>query len=102
MRIEGSGPPYLVDIGRTAPAGSVASTTPVQGAAQTPAAAKPASQERVVFSAKLREIASLKQQLAALPEVRPEKVALAKQQLQSGLPDGRSVAQSLMEAHGVG
>jgi flagellar biosynthesis anti-sigma factor FlgM len=59
-----------------------------------------AGTEKVEISARSREIDRLKQELSALPEVRSDRVALAKQLLQQGTyhPDSSVVAQKLMDS----
>jgi len=95
MRIDGQAPPYVVNITRTQQP-----SEPVQSGQQGAVPAKPASQERVVISPHMREIDRLKQEMTAIPEVRPDKVALAKQQMQYGSyrVDSALVAQRLMDS----
>jgi len=96
MRIEGA--PYVVDLSRPqAVRGESADTGAVQKAAQP---GRVRSMDRVEISPKARELQKLKQNLAALPEVRLDRVALAKQNLQSGgRVDPGVVAQSMMESY---
>ena len=95
MRIEGA--PYVVDLSRPQ---AVRSENADAGAVQK--AAQPGrvrSMDRVEISPKARELQKLKQNLAALPEVRLDRVALAKQNLQSGgRVDPAVVAQSMMDS----
>ena len=95
MRIEGA--PYVVELSRPQAARS---GSPGAGAVQ--AAAQPSrvrSLDRVEISPQARELQKLKQDLAALPEVRPDLVALAKQNLRyGGRVDPAVVAQSMMES----
>ena len=97
MRIEGA--PYVVDLSRPQ---AVRKGSPepaaVQGAAQPGRLRSP---DRVEISPKARELQKLKQDLAALPEVRLDRVALAKQNLQYGgyRVDPKVVAQSMMESY---
>jgi negative regulator of flagellin synthesis FlgM len=97
MRIEGA--PYVVDLSRPQ---AVRTESGEPGAVQ--GAAKPGqlrSLDRVEISPKARELQKLKQDLAALPEVRLDRVALAKQNLQYGgyRVDPKVVAQSMMESY---
>jgi negative regulator of flagellin synthesis FlgM len=96
MRIEGSA--YVVDLSRAqAPAQGSRVTGPVQAA---PAPSRLRSLDRVEISPKAREMERLKKDLAALPEVRLDQVALAKQNLQYGgyRVDPAVVAQKMMES----
>ena len=96
MRIEGSA--YVVDLSRPEalrPGGAPAA--PVQAVAQP---SRVRSMDRVEISPKAREIGRLKQDLAAIPEVRLDRVALAKQNLQYGgyRVDPAVLAQSMMDS----
>jgi len=96
MRIEGSA--YVVDLSR-----SQAVRKESGEAAAVKGAAPPArlqSAERVEISPRARELERLKQDLAALPEVRLDRVALARQNLQSGgyRVDPALLAQRMMES----
>ena len=95
MRIEGA--PYLVDLSRPQAVPSQGSqTAAVQGSAGP---ARVRSLDRVEISPKARELQKLKQELSALPDVRLDRVALAKQNLQyGGRVDPAVVAQSMMES----
>jgi|GEM_PF-2406510 len=95
MRIEGSA--YVVQLSRPQAAKSeTASAAVVQGAAPPGRVRTP---DRVEISPKARELQKLKQDLAALPDVRQDRVALAKQSLQYGGQVAPSVvAQSMMES----
>jgi negative regulator of flagellin synthesis FlgM len=95
MRIEGSA--YVVQLSRPQAArGEKAAAAGVQGAAQP---ARVRSLDRVEISPKARELQKLKQELAALPDVRLDRVALARQSLQSGGQVAPSiVAQNMMES----
>ena len=79
MRIE-QAPPYIVKIRGSEPV-AAAEAAPVREQNRT---AKGPVQEVVVISPRMREIAALREQLSTLPEVRTERVALAKQQMQYG------------------
>jgi len=95
MRIEGSA--YVVQLSRpeASPSGKAAPAV-VQGAAQ---AGRVRTLDRVEISPRGRELQQLKQELAALPDVRPDRVALARQSLQYGGQVAPSVvAQSMMES----
>ena len=81
MRIDGQSPPYIVELKRPEPLKPDEPVLPLQ---KTDSPAKPLSQERVVISANMREIERLRQQMEAIPEVRLELVALARQQIQNG------------------
>lgn len=91
MRIEGA--PYVVDLTRP---------QAVRGESGSPGGVPPVrvrSLDRVEISPKARELQKLKQDLAALPDVRRDRVALAKQNLQSGgRVDPAVVAQSMMDS----
>ena len=95
MRIEGSA--YVVDLSRPqAVRRESAEPGAVQGTAQP---GRVRSLDRVEISPKARELQKLKTDLAALPDVRLDRVALAKQNLQSGgRVDPAVVAQSMMES----
>lgn len=95
MRIEQS-PPYVVKIRGSQPA-AAAKAAPVREQQRT---AQAPVQEVVVFSPRMREISALREQLSALPEVRTEMVALAKQQMQYGpyRIDPDVVAQKLVDS----
>jgi negative regulator of flagellin synthesis FlgM len=101
MRIDGQAPPYIVEIKRTEQVQKSAAGAPVKDSAGT---ARPASQDRVVISPRMREIERLKQEMATIPEVRLDKVALAKQQMQQGVyrPDSAVVARKLVESMKLG
>jgi negative regulator of flagellin synthesis FlgM len=96
MRIEGSA--YKVTLSRPE---AVRREAPESAA--VPAAAAPGrvrTQERVEISPKARELGRLKRDLAALPELRLDQVALAKQNLQSGgyRVDPGLLAQKMMDS----
>ena len=95
MRIEGSA--YVVDLSRPqAVRRESAEPGAVQGTAQP---GRVRSLDRVEISPKARELQKLKTDLAALPDVRLDRVALAKQNLQSGgRVDPAVVAQSMMDS----
>jgi negative regulator of flagellin synthesis FlgM len=107
MRINGAA--YVVDISRQAPAGESAAaeaneSTASQGAAavdgRRSGASRGRSIDRVEISPDHTELEKLKRDLAALPELRLDRVALAKQSLQEGgyrlAP--RVLAQKMLEA----
>lgn len=98
MRIEGS--PYIVDLSRPeAVRRESGQPAAVQAGAQP---ARMRSFDRVEISPRARELETLKRDLAAIPEVRLDRVALAKQQMQYGpyRVDPLIVAQKLMESSG--
>jgi negative regulator of flagellin synthesis FlgM len=100
MRIER--PPYVVDLTRSQPAQPVRPQGPDQVAVQgTAPPARVRSLDRVEISPKARELQRLKQDLVALPDVRLDRVALAKQNLQYGKyrVDPAAVAQSMMDSY---
>lgn len=94
MRIEA--PPFVVDI-KGAQALKPASPAAVR---EPDGAARRESQERVVISPRMREVEQLREQLAALPEVRTDMVALARQQMQYGpyRVDPAEVARKLVDS----
>ena len=99
MRINGA--PYLVDLSRS---GALHKENgAAQAPQQTPAAQKPRSLDRVEISAQGREVERLKREMESIPEVRLDRVALAKQSLQDGsYPVAPTVlAQRIMEAYGI-
>jgi negative regulator of flagellin synthesis FlgM len=96
MRIEGSA--YVVDLSRTeATQRGSAKPAAVQG---TAAPSRVRSFDRVEISPKARELERLKKDVAALPEVRLDRVALAKQTMQYGSyrVDPKVLAQKMMES----
>ena len=97
MRIENA--PYVVDLSRPQ---AVRKENPQAGAVQgSTGPARVRSLDRVEISPKARELQKLKQDLAALPEVRLDRVALAKQNLQNGRyrVDPTALAQSMMDSY---
>ena len=96
MRIEGSA--YVVDLSRPqAVRRESAEPGAVQGTAQP---GRVRSLDRVEISPKARELQKLKTDLAALPDVRLDRVALAKQNLQYGgyRVDPKLLAQNMMDS----
>ena len=96
MRINGSA--YVVDLSRSR---EIAAQRSDQGAVQAaPAPGRARSADRVEISPKARELQRLKGDLASLPDVRLDQVALAKQNLQSGgyRVDPGVLAQSMMDS----
>jgi len=96
MRIEGSA--YVVDLSRAqALRKESAGAAAAQPAAQT---SRVRSLDRVEISPKARELDRLKKDLAAIPEVRLDRVALAKQTMQYGdyRVDTAVLAQKMMES----
>ncbi|OGU10258.1 MAG: flagellar biosynthesis anti-sigma factor FlgM [Geobacteraceae bacterium GWC2_58_44] len=98
MRIEGA--PYLVNLSR--PEAVRKEGAQPEAVQATPAPARPRSFDRVELSRESRELERLKRELAALPDVRLDRVALAKQNLQDGVYRVTSAvsAQRMMEAYG--
>jgi len=98
MRIEGA--PYVVDLSRpeAVPKGG-GEAGGVRGAA---AASRVPSFDRVEISSRARELEGFKRDLAALPEVRLDRVALARQQLQYGSyrVDPLIIAQKMVQSPG--
>jgi negative regulator of flagellin synthesis FlgM len=97
-------PPYVVDLQRTREVRETTATA--TKAAATPAAGKVAAKsvDVVVLSSQSRELARLNQQLSSLPDVRLDRVALAKQQMQQGgyRVDPKELAQKMLEGMGKG
>lgn len=98
MRIDGA--PYIVELSRPEAAQQ---EKPAESAQRSQAAARVHSFDRVEISAESREVARLKRDLAALPEVRLDRVALARQNVQSGAyrVEPSILAQKMMEAYGA-
>ena len=95
MRIQSA--PYIVDLsGPQAVRNKQAQAAAVQGTAQP----RPRVADRVEISPRARELQKLKQDLVSLPDVRPDRVALAKQNLQYGRyrVDPTAVAQSMIDS----
>ena len=100
MRIDA--PPYVVDITQSQ---EVQAASATQGAATAPAAGQVSKKgvvDLVTISSRSRELGKLMQDLSALPDVRLDKVALAKQQLQQGSyrVDPKLLAQKMLESAG--
>jgi negative regulator of flagellin synthesis FlgM len=96
MRIEGAA--YVVDLSRTE---ALRREQVEPGAVQAAAApSRVRTIDRVEISPKARELERLKKDLAAIPEVRLDRVALAKQNLQYGgyRVDPKDLAQKMMES----
>ena len=96
MRIEGSA--YVVQLSRPqAAGGEKAAAASVQGAAPP---SRVRTLDRVEISPQARELQRLKKDVAALPEVRLDRVALAKQTMQYGSyrVDPSVLAQKMMES----
>jgi negative regulator of flagellin synthesis FlgM len=97
MRIEGSA--YVVDISRSqALKKNEPAPQQVQGARP---AARVLSFDRVELSPQVREMQKLKGEMESLPEVRLDRVALAKQQVQNGgyHVEPTLLAQKMMDAY---
>jgi negative regulator of flagellin synthesis FlgM len=96
MRIDGAA--YVVDLSRTE---ALRRERAEPGAVQATAApSRVRTLDRVEISPKARELERLKKDLAAIPEVRLDRVALAKQNLQYGgyRVDPKDLAQKMMES----
>lgn len=94
-----NGPPYLVNLARSQAVQK--ERTPDQ-AAPVPSGAKLRTLDRVEISQRSREMLQLKRELEAMPEVRLDRVALARQNLQQGgyRVEPSVVAQKMLEAYG--
>ncbi|QXE90340.1 flagellar biosynthesis anti-sigma factor FlgM [Geomonas subterranea] len=97
MRIEGSA--YVVDLNRSQQVRNDAQQTQaVQGS-------RPAGRvipfDRVEISPQAKELQKLKSEVAAMPDVRTDRVALAKQNLQNGSyrVEASALAQKMMDAY---
>ena len=117
MRVDGRTPPYLVDLSRVEAERQANAEAQAQAQAQAQASAvapastavKPAARakvrsiDRVEISSKAREIALLTKEMEAIPEVRPDRVALAKQNMKYGSyrVDPTVLAQKMMESLGI-
>jgi negative regulator of flagellin synthesis FlgM len=96
MRIEGSA--YVVDLSRTQAVRKQGEEAGAVKGAAPPTRLR--SVDRVEISPRALEVERLKQDLAALPEVRLDRVALAKQNLQNGgyRVDPGLLAQRMMDS----
>ncbi|GFO65356.1 flagellar biosynthesis anti-sigma factor FlgM [Geomonas paludis] len=97
MRIEGSA--YVVDLNRSQQVrNDTQQTQAVQGS-------RPAGRvipfDRVEISSQARELQKLKAEVAAMPDVRMDRVALARQNLQNGAyrVEASALAQKMMDAY---
>lgn len=99
MEVKGSA--YIVDIARTE---ATREKSPAASAPAANGASGIPGSDRVELSGARPDLEQLKRELAALPEVRPDRVALAKQKLQDGgyQLDGTLVARKMMESMGRG
>lgn len=115
-------PPYVINLHRPEPAakennagqaaqasqaaqaGAVQSSEaarPSQAGQPVPAAGRVRTLDRVEISPRIREMERLKRELDAMPDVRLDRVALAKQNLQQGgKVDASFLAQKMMESLG--
>lgn len=95
MRISGSA--YVVDLARTTPAPKESGSA-VAVQAQKPAG-RVISFDRVEISSKARELEKLTQAVAQLPDIRMDRVALAKQNMPGGKyrVDPAVLAQKMMD-----
>jgi negative regulator of flagellin synthesis FlgM len=98
MRIASA--PYIVNLNK--PEAARKQSGQAQAAAPSQPVAKARSYDRVEISPRARELERLKRDLQALPEVRLDRVALAKQNLQGGgyRVEPTYLAQRIMEAFG--
>ena len=96
MRIEGSA--YVVDLSRSQALRK--ENTPVEATQEARPAARVLTFDRVEISSQVREMQKLKGELDALPDVRLDRVALAKQNLQNGgyRVEPSVLAQKMMDA----
>jgi negative regulator of flagellin synthesis FlgM len=103
MRIDGN-PPYLVDLTATSEVKPASGSKASSASAAASALKSSNTVDRSMISGRGQFIEQMKQQLASLPDVRLDKVALAKQQLQQGgYPvDSGVLAQKLLEGTGRG
>lgn len=97
MRINGSA--YVVDL--TATREVRRDNLPAQGVEQARPAARVIAFDRVELSPQAREMQKLNTEVDALPEIRLDRVALAKQKLQEGGYDSSLLARKLLNAYGV-
>jgi negative regulator of flagellin synthesis FlgM len=87
---------YIVDIGRTEATREKVATAAAQA---SKGAGAVSSTDRIELSGTRPDLEKLKRDLAALPDVRQDRVALAKQKLQSGYQvEGKALAQKMMES----
>jgi len=98
MRIDG--PAYVVDLVRPEAVPRESGAARAVQAASAPARVR--TLDRVEISPAVRELERLKRDLEALPDVRLDRVALAKQHLQQGgyRVEPTFLAQKMMEAYG--
>ena len=96
MKINGA--PYVVDLSQSAP---VRKERALDQAARSESSAKVRILDRVEISPRSREMARLKREVEAMPEVRLERVALARQNLQQGeyRVEASVLAQKMLEAY---
>lgn len=97
MRIEGSA--YVVDLNRSQQVRNEAKQTQaVQGSRP---AGRVISFDRVEISSRARELEKLKTEVDAMPDLRLDRVALAKQNLQDGSyrVEASALAQKMMDAY---
>lgn len=97
MRIEGSA--YVVDISRSQAIRKENTQTEAAQGARPPA--RVITFDRVELSPQAKEMQKLKGELEELPEVRMDRVALAKQKLQDGSlrVEASTLAQKLLDAY---
>jgi len=96
MRIDGSA--YVVDL--TGVKEVRKENLPAEAVQPARPAARVLSFDRVEISSQAREMQKLKAEVEALPDVRLDRVALAKQKLQGGYRiDSSDLAQKIMDAN---
>ncbi|QWV97048.1 flagellar biosynthesis anti-sigma factor FlgM [Geomonas nitrogeniifigens] len=97
MRIEGSA--YVVDLNRSQQVRNEAQQT--QGVQVSRPAGRVIPFDRVEISSQARELQKLKSEVAAMPDVRLDRVALTKQNLQNGAyrVEASTLAQKMMDAY---
>lgn len=97
MRIEGSA--YVVDISRSQAIRK--ENSQAEGAQGARPPARVITFDRVELSPKAKEMQKLKGDLEQLPEVRMDRVALARQKLQDGSlrVEGATLAQRMLDAY---
>ena len=95
-------PSYVVDLQVTREVRQASAATAAAAVAKPAGKGAPKGVDLVEISSQSRELARLKQELSALPDVRLDRVALAKQQMQQGpyRVDPTMLAQKMLESVG--
>jgi flagellar biosynthesis anti-sigma factor FlgM len=97
MRIDNSA--YIVDLSRAESAKEGGTTSPAQSGRS---AAEGELFDRIEISYMQLSLDQLKERLSSLPDVRPERVATARQALQDGYTvEPAAVAQKMLESFGA-